>query len=397
MRLLNKIKGFAKKLKSVGLTDTAAFQKAFAEFLTSGSPSQKNTGYVGSCSNIWALAFSNAVLRIYDTDTGEEWADHAATEILKNPFPGFTGWELMNRLANDLIYEGNCYWLKLRPQKGLTPVTGLYPLRADRMDTYPYNVDYIDHYLYNTGSAQLRFDIQDIIHFRSPERQSVTMGAPIISRISDVIDVEKMQIEYRKQFYKKAGFLGATFTSPHNMGQEAFDRMLDLLQKKYGGGANAFQVGLFDNDTKPVPTAYSLKDMQITDDRKLNMEEVCSAFGVNKLLFGQSEGIQRGNADTVYYVFYATYIDPLLRYVAQAITNQWLSVDYLATDGSRVLTAAYDPLAKRGLEQDLKYYENGIRNGWLAPDEVRELENFPVLGGDFALPKLSMQPNITVN
>lgn len=396
LKLLEKIKLFRTVLKSVPLTDAALFYKTFAQFLTSSNVS-KNTGYVGSCANIWGLSFARALIRVYDKEDGFEWENHPAVELLKNPFPGFTGWELMYRLATDLIFEGNCYLLKLRPKAGLQNVTGLYLLQADRMDSYPVGVERIDHYLYNTGGATVRLEVNDIIHFRSPDRKSVTKGSPIISRIADVIDVEKMQIEYRKMFYKKGGFLGATFTTSANMGQDAFDRMLDQLQKKYGGNENAFKVALFDNDVKPVPTAYSLKDMQIKEDRELNRDEVCSAFGVNKMLFGQSENIQRGNADTVYYVFYATFMDPLLSYIDQVLTNQFLSVDFPATDGSSVLYAKHDTLAKRDTDQELKYYENGLKYGWLAPDEVREQEGYAALGGEYAVPKLSFQPNITVN
>jgi len=397
LKLLQKIKLAASVFKSVSLTDTATFRKTFAQFLTQFS-SSKNTGYVGSCANVWGLAFSKAIFRVYDKEEeNEEWLNHPAVALLDNPFPGFTKFELLYRLATDLIFEGNYYLLKLRPKSGIKTVTGLYLLQPDRMDTYPHGVQRIDHYEYNTGGEVINLEVKDIIHLRNPDRKSIIKGSPIISRISDVVDVEKMQIEYRKQFYKRGGFLGATFVTEQNMDQEVFDSRLVALQQKYGGNENAFKVALFDNGLKPVPTAWSLKDMQITEDRKLNMEEVCSAFNVNKLFFGQSENIQRGNAETVEYVFYSSTIDPLLTYIGQALTNQLLDVDFLATDGSSSLYMKPDALAQRDIEQILKYYDNGLKNGWLAPDEVRSDEGYKPLGGEFALPKLSIQPNITVN
>lgn len=397
MKLLQKIKLAASIFKSVSLTDTALFRKTFAQFLTSFNTS-KNSGYVGSCANVWGLSFSKAIFRVYDKEEdNEEWLSHPAVELINNPFPGFTKFELLYRLATDLIFEGNCYLLKLRPKSGIQSVSGLYLLQADRIDTSPHGVERIDYYEYNTGSATIKLEVKDIIHFRSPDRKSIVKGSPIISRISDVVDVEKMQIEYRKQFYKRGGMLGATFVTEQNMVQEVFDSRLEMLQQKYGGSENAFKVALFDNGLKPVPTAWSLKDMQITEDRKLNMEEICSAFNVNKLFFGQSENIQRGNAETVEYVFYSSTIDPLLSYIGQVFTNQFLSVDFLSTDGSASLYMKPDALAQRDIEQILKYYENGLRNGWLAPDEVRTEEGYKALGNDYAMPKLSLQPNITVN
>lgn len=398
MRLLNKIKlAYRLFTKSVNLTDATAFKATFSEFLANTNASQ-NTGYVGSCANVWGLSFAKAIPRVYDKENkNAEWEYHPAIEILQNPFPYFTGWELMYRVASDLIFEGNCYLLKLRPKAAriMKPVSGLYPMQSDRMTTYPYNVERIDYYEYNTGSGLIRIDKEDIIHLKSPDRKSIIKGSPIIARISDVVDVEKMQIEYRKLFYKKGGFLGATFTTSQNMGDEAFQRMYAMLQNKYGGSSNSFKVALFDNDVRPVPTAYSLKDMQITDDRKLNMEEICSAFGVNKLLFGQSENIQRGNADTVLYAFYFVTIDPLLTYVAQALTNQFLSVDFAATDGSTSLYLAFDPLAMRDKQAEYANYKSAIDAGWLYPSEVREIEGYkpsPELDNKFLQSKLQAQP-----
>jgi len=398
LRLLDKIKlAYRLFTKSVDLTDAAAFKATFSEFLANTNTSQ-NTGYVGSCANVWGLSFAKAIPRVYDKENkNAEWEYHPAIEILQNPFPYFTGWELMYRIASDLIFEGNCYILKLRPQTGrmMKPVTGLYPLQSDRMTTYPYNVERVDYYEYNTGAGITRIDKEDLIHLKSPDRKSIIKGSPIIARISDVVDVEKMQIEYRKLFYKKGGFLGATFTTSQTMQQDNFNRLYEMLKSKYGGSENAFKVALFDSDVRPVPTAYSLKDMQITDDRKLNMEEICSAFGVNKLLFGQSENIQRGNADTVLYAFYFVTIDPLLTYVAQALTNQFLSVDFAATDGSTSLYLAFDPLAMRDKQAEYANYKSAIDAGWLYPSEVREIEGYkpsPELDNKFLQSKLQAQP-----
>jgi len=363
-------------LKSVSLTDSKTFFKTFEEWLNIHNTA-KNTGYVGSCAHVWALSFAKSNFRVYDTDADNmEWENHPAVNLLKNPFPYFTGWELMYRIATDIIFEGNAYILKLRPQAGrmFSPVTGLYPLQADRIQTYPYNVERIEYYEYNTGNGIVKFEPADIIHIKNPDLKSITKGSPVISRISDVVDVEKMQIQYRKQFYSKAGFMGATFTTSKDMGKDAFDRAYEMLQKKYGGSENVFKVGLFDNDIKPVPTAYSLKDMQITEDRKLNMEEICSAFGVNKLLFGQSENIQRGNADTVLYAFYFITIDPMLSYLGQVFTNQLLNVDYAATDGSTSLYMKPDVLAPKDTQAVYSNYKSALDSGWLAVDEVRTQE-----------------------
>lgn len=399
MKLLDKIKINTLKFltKSVSLTDAATFKSTFAEWLT-GHNKSKNSGYIGSCANVWGLSFAKAHFRVYDYEKDNtEIENHPAAQLIKNPLPRYTGFQLKYRIATDLIFEGNSYILKLRPMAGklFRPVTGLYPLQADRMNTYPPNQERIEYYEYNTGSGVTRLNIEDVIHFQSPDRNSIIKGAPIVSRIADVEEVEKLQTAYRKQFYLKGGFLGATFTTSKDMGKDSFDRMLALLQEKYGGSENAFKVALFDNDIKPVPTAYGPKDMQMVEDRNLNRDEICSAFGVNKLLFGQSENIQRGNADTVLFAFYYVTIDPLLELLSETLTGQLINVDYAATDGSTPYYMKADKLAQRDVETDLKYYQNGLANKWLLPSEVREAEGYepmPELDTLFLNSKPQAQP-----
>ncbi len=386
MKLLDKIKfavsvfapamfaqGMFSKSGKVGLSTFSQFHKTFSGWLENISGGEKNTGYVASCSNIWGLSFAKAKHRLYDKSNGLEVTTHPFSDLISKPNWFQTSWEQRYRIATDFIYEGNSYFLKLRDS--LRVPRALVQLHPDRVTTQPYNYEKIDYYEYNTGSDIIRLEKEDVLHFRMPSLTSYIKGTPLLSKIADLKDIERLQIAYRKQFYKQGGFLGAVFTTEQKMNSDVFKRAKSELETNYAGSVeNAFKVALFEQGLKPIPTAYSPKDMDMTAERNLNKEEILSVFGVNKLLFGQSDQIQRGNADTVYYVFYATIIDPLLDYIDEVFTSQLCMVDF---DSDYFVK--HDTLAGRDVELDLRYYESGIQNGWLTPNEVREIEGYEPL------------------
>lgn len=367
MNFIQKLKTYFTKSISISLRDATGIKQAFDQWVN-GVSGDVNGGYVTSCSNTWGLSFAKTVFRLYDvSEENEEVTEHPLINLLKKPFPGITKAQMMHRISDDLIYEGNSYWLKLRD--GLNVPRYLYPLYADRMSTQPYGYDRVDYYEYNSGTGIIKFPKEDILHIPYFSRSSNIKGAPLVDKIKDVRTTEALQIKYRMQLYKKAGFLGATFSTKASLKSAEFERLKNMLNQRYGGEENNFNVALFDNDMKPVPTAYSPKDMQIIEDRNLNRDEICAAFGVNKIMFGQSENIQRGNADTVFYIFYYTIIDPILDHIDQCITQSF-EPDFSA-NGFYPYEVRHDVLAQKDVERDANIYTKYTEAGLIKPSEIR--------------------------
>ena len=156
------------------------------------------------------------------------------------------------------------------------------------------------------------------------------------------------------------------------MSRESFERMVQHISDRYTGGSeNAYRVAVFEQGLKPIPGAYSIKEMDISSQRSLTQKEICAAFQVNKLLLGESELIQRGNADTVIYLFCTSVIDPIMDYIEDVLTKELVVVDF-----GEDYFIKHDKVASRDIELDLKYYESGLKHGWLSSEEVRELEGF---------------------
>jgi len=378
------------KSDTVRIDNFAEFDKQLKAWLEQGGTTD-NTGYIASCVDIWGLSFAKVTFRIYDSSADNKELDtHLVNNIFKKPNWFQTWWEIKYRIASDFSYWGNSYLLKLKD--GLKTVTGLVQLHPDRVTTYPHDKEAIEYYNYNLGSNIQRIEPADIIHLRYPAANNYIKGAPVIGKIVDLREIERMQIAYRKQFYKRGGFLGATFTTEQKMTDTSFKRAKEELQENYSGEANVFKIALFEQGLKPIPTAYSLKDMQMTEERNLNRDEILSAWKVNKLLLGQSELVQRGNAETVFYIFASMVIDPLMNYIDECLTAQWTVVDY-----DRDFYIKHDMVANEDEELNLKRIDNGIKNGWLSVNEVRNEGGYEQWETEYDRPKPVKQTSESIN
>jgi len=367
LKYLNR-KGF-----TVGLGDHNLFAKTFAGYFNSDYANY--SGWVAACADVWGKYFAKVKFRLYDGSTGDEVVSHPIAKIFSSPNDFQTWWEIKYRIAQNFIIFGNSYLLKLRDSIGVP--RQLVQLHPDRITSYPANIERIDYYEYNTGTSVARLNREDVIHLRYPDPSDHLNGRPVISGILNQLEVDKFQTAYQKKFYKEGGFYGAAFSTEQKMSRESFDRMVQHISERYTGGSeNAYRVAVFEQGLKPIPGAYSIKDMDISSQRALTQKEICSAFHVNKLLLGESELIQRGNADTVIYLFCTSVIDPLMDYIDDVFTK-----DFARPDFGDDYFVKHDKVATRDIELDLRYYESGLKHGWLSKDEVRELEGFSALRG----------------
>ena len=382
-----------KKSVSISLSKKGEFKDFFKAWLN-GFSNSNNIGYVAACAGVWARSFAKTKFRLYDeSEDNKEVVKHPAFDILKRPNPfNFSWWQYKSKMAFDFIYEDNSYWLKLRDTLGI--VRGIWHLYADRMTPYPFtNFEYPEYYEYNTGSGITKLNPEDVIRIPSPAYKNGIQGQKLINQLADVIDVEKHQQAYRKQVYTRGGFLGATFSTPQIMDARTFDRMFEQIEAKYGGEDNYGRIGLFEADVKPVSTAYSPKQIEMTAERSLNQKEISAHFGVNKLLLGESELVQRGNVDGIIYLFNSQVVDPLMYYIVECLNIQWIHPDY-----DSVFYVKHDIQAQRDIEQDLKYYDSGLTKGWLSVNEVRAEEGYEVIKDPaYDIPKPQSTANITAN
>lgn len=374
----------------VNLSDAKGFIQTYRDFFSLFRNNENYFGVIAACIEVWGKHLAKAEFNLFDSEEdGTEITSHPVLSLISKPNPFMTSWEMKYRIAQEFALFGNSYMLKVRDRLN-TPVM-LVQMHPDRITTYPYDMEYIEYYEYQTGKETLKFEPHDIIHLRMPDPYNYIKGRPVISSILDQAAIAKFQVAYIAQFYKQGGFLGQTFTTEQQLKDTTFDRTKKELRDMYGNGVdNAFKIAFFDSGLRPVNSTYSMKEMDISSQRVINKQEILNAFGVNKFLLGESDLVQRGNAETVLYQFTSGVIEPILCYIDEVFNKDLLQVDFRRLNGSETpLFIKHESQVPRDTDTDLRYWESGLDYGWLSPDEVRTAEGYSALGGEYAKPKLS--------
>jgi HK97 family phage portal protein len=271
--------------KGIGIRDKDVLMSWFGDYWKGLKPS--HTGYVAACLNTMGNYFAKATFRLYTKKNGAliEVLDHPFLDLLENPNNFQVENELKHYIGEFFGVYGNFYLLK---DRGLASgkIRELQVLDPQKMKPISSPSQWVDHYEYQLGMKTVNFKREDIIHLKYLSSNSHVQGIGLIEAIRDILDIDAFQTAYISQFYENGGFLGQVFTTTQNLRPAEFERAKKELRAEYSGKENSHKLALFTGGLEPIKSAYSLKDMEMTVQRKLTLSEVMTAFRIPQILLG---------------------------------------------------------------------------------------------------------------
>lgn len=361
-------------LKSYSLDNPGTakeFQKGgtFYDYIKLSAGSEDYIGDVFAAIDVWGMYFAKAKFRLYnakDKANIQEIYDHEALSLFKQPNNYQTWWEFAYILAAHFGLYGKAYFYKIRPAEKYPPIAYQVLLPGD-VTPKRENGQLISYYIYKYEGRDIKIPREDIIEIRYPNPESIYDGYPIISSIADTVTVHKLQSEYSKKFYENGGFPGLLFTTDQDLAPKVFSQLLERLQQRFGGSKNVFKAGLLDKGAKPVQATHSMRDLEMSEQRRVTRTDVFAAFKVSEIMVGIGENFNKATADAAIYQFTSGVIDPILSYVDAVLSK------HVQSEWGKDLIIEHDPLAPKDQEGQLKFIETGLKNGLLTINEGREI------------------------
>ncbi|MCP4394552.1 MAG: phage portal protein [Alphaproteobacteria bacterium] len=364
------IKDVGGAIKGYGIRDAKTLIDVFGTHWSGLKPG--HTGYVAACLNTMGNYFAKATFRLYQRK-GEaltEIFDHPFLNVLENPNNFQVENELKHYMGEFFGVFGNFYALKVRgvSSKKLREFEILDPSVTKPVSS---KKNWIEYYEHRVGGVAKKIPRDEVIHLKYLTAYSKLKGTPIISAIKDILDVDSYQMAYMKQFHKEGGFLGNTFSTTQQMTPANFEKAKKELQENYGGLEKSFKTALFDSGLKPIKAAYSIRDLELTQQRKLTMQEVMIAFRMPEILLGGSnETYNKATAQAAEFAYASTMVDPSLRYIDQVLTKH-VQMEY-----GKQFVVKHDPVSPKDIEENLKYYKEMTAVGGMTINETRTLEDY---------------------
>lgn len=338
-----------------------------------------------ACIIMIATSAPEATLKIYREDGGgnEEVKDHWLLDLVKKPNPRLSEYELWELTHTFLNTSGNAYWKIVRDGSGpASPVTALYPLRADLVDVTqdPVTQEVVGYtYRGESGGIQ-KFEPYEILHFMFPDPLNPGKGLSPLARVMRELGIDNAATDFTKTFFQNAAVpYGILTTEQKIRTDEEAERIRDRFMQWVKGykGRNRMKPIVLGQGFKYEQLSLDFQEMEFEALRSMTETRICAAFGVDPVLLPSWVGIKHGGKYSNYsearrHLWQETII-PALRRIESKITSQLL--------GGTGLVARFDLSQVTALQEDetTKYQRAniGFNGNFITLNEARRLAGLP--------------------
>jgi len=314
----------------------------------SGSPEQAMQAY-GSVGTLFAIVnrLSNATSQVdwhlwrkaasgLDEDRVEV-TSHAAIDLWEQPNPWMPRQLFVEGTQQHVELTGEGWWVLSRSGRSSLPISMFY-VRPDRIAPVPHATKYLAGYVYKGPDGEkVPLEVNEVIQLRMPNPLDQYRGlGPVQAALVDV-QSSAMAAEWNRNFFLNDATPGGIIEVDRRLGDVEWKEFTERWREQHQGVANAHRVAVLEQGSW-VKNAFSMRDMQFTELRRLSSEQIREAFGYPKPLLGSVDDVNRANAEAAEVVFARWLLTPRLERIKGALNT--------------VLLPLYGPEQARALEWD---------------------------------------------
>ena len=338
-----------------------------------------------------ALGCSEVEWTLFDQsnqDKPRQIYNHPILKLLRqvNPFQTSPEFIALHTIYKELV--GESFWALNHNGLG-EPAEIILPY-PHKMSVVPaQNFPFVKGYVYGTGADAIPFDVNEIIHFKYPNPLNQYHGLAPAKAIGINLDAEQNADKWVNQFFYNSARPDGVIQFDYKLSDEQFEKLRMQWREKYKGVNKAHQVALLEDGGKYVQIQNSIKDMDFPNLKQKNKDVILGVWGMHPASIGQSENVNKSNAETAEYQLAKNIIKPRLDWDKAKIQEQ-LIPRFKRSDNLRI---GYKEVVKETTDQKIQMAESGMRAGYLTVNEARIMQGFdPVPNGDVLLVPLNLIP-----
>jgi len=338
---------------------------------------------VWSCVKILSESLSGLPLKLYEDKQGRRalvGGNDPMLKLLRKPNPYMTRLNFLKFVVVNMALRGNAFALIERNVHG-TPI-GLVPLdgRSVKIDTeeeliylvtpkegetFPVSPEYMLHFKL--------FSLDGIVGLSPIEYQAETMG------------LAKAGQQWSARFMRKGGFTGGYVIYEQFLTEAQQARIMSKFPDVRKGDADDIgKMAILQGNPKIVPAGISQKDAQFIESQQFQEEALAGIYGVPLWLANRAgkTSIMGSNLEQQLTGFITFGLKPYIDSVEDELNDKLFGSD------QRFVEFVVEGLLRADSAGRASYFQAALGgsggSGWLSIDEVREKENYPPLGGDYA-------------
>lgn len=329
-----------------------------------------------------------------DTDRQPLKGDHPVSAFLKQPQDNKIPYRFWHAMVSDgLLYDRWCALKVVSPKDGAFKLVRIPAKRVAFIADDLEQVQYVKVYV--GGDKQWREFSLDEVVFDYGYTPTGAGGLSPLHTLADLLAENSEAVAYRRQVWANGARVPSWISRPLEAPEwEAAerDRFRTQLHSEYSGGGPWAGSPLLLEDAMEMheSKAYSSRDNQDIEGRKLTAIEVCSAFFIPPELVGAREGTY----SNVKEYRQRLYVDSLGPYIVpfEQVMNQMVVPDLNPNPRKTVYIEANIESKLRGsFEEQAAVMQTATGAPWMTRNEARAMQNRPpIKGGDELITPLNV-------
>jgi HK97 family phage portal protein len=259
------------------------------------------------------------------SDQRQEILQHPALSLWNRPNPFMTGEHFREIGWQFMELVGEWYWVLNRGPSGRGIPIEMWPVRPDRMEPVPHPENFLSGWVYTgPNGEQVPLLASEVIQLKYPNPMDMYRGmSPVQSLLAD-IDSAKYTAEWSRNFFLNSATPGGIVTFAKRLSDVEFSEFTARWREQHQGVARGHRVGVLEQGATWNPNTYTMQDMQFVELRNLNREVIREAYRIHQAMLGNSEDVNRANAQTAEEIHVSWHEIPRLKRERTVLNHMYL-------------------------------------------------------------------------
>ncbi len=340
---------------------------------------------VYACVSVISKAVSSLPLCIYELGANGDKSkayDHPLYQTLNlNPAKNMTTSEVIGAMVSNLVLRGNAYALLSRD--GLGNVRQIMPVEPSDMTLQIHPVtNEIDYLVDGKKVARNR-----VLHLKGLSSSGV-LGFDTTTLAKDTIGLSIALQDDIASFFKNGAKMGNVLMSDKNLKAEQVQRLKEAFDSRHKGSGEGYKTAILTDGLKPYTERFSYQDAQLSEQKKINTQEIARTFGVPLSKLQIESATPRANVEESNRDFVTSTLRPIVVGIEQALNLHLLSPSQREKFS---IDIDMDALLRGNVQARYNAYRIGRESGFLNVNEIRRMEGMNGIGdqGDIYLQPLN--------
>lgn len=316
--------------------------------------------------------------------------EHPVDRVLSEaPNPEQTPFEFKEMVTAFYLMGGNGYAEIVRDGAGA--VRAVWPIPPDRIGPFRREDKTLVYIVVLPKGGRAILAPEQVLHIRGLTLNGI-LGLDVIEKMKESIGLTLAMEEFSSRFFRGGSNLSGVLRHPGKLkNPKARDRLQSDWRALHSGLRNMHRVAILEEGMEWVQTSSDPEKTQLLDSRKFGVTEASRYFLIPPHLIGDMEAATYSNVEQQFLEYLSLTLR--LHYVRwEEVTKLRLLLPSERAAGyyTKFRTAS---ILMAATKDRYEAHKVGINNGFLSPNDARELEDLnPYEGGDVYVLPINLGP-----